>query len=104
MLSLCKKAGKLILGFDPVIKAMKEQKLVSVMTASDLSENSKKEIDFYCQKLSAPIVQIPLTMNEIWYCAGKRAGIIGITDRGLEDKLRKILIKLNGEANIYNGN
>lgn len=99
-LSLCKKAKKLVLGMDPVVTALKEKKLVAVFLGCDLSQNSKKEIEFYCTKYETETVTLPLNMNEIWYAVGKRAGIVGITDQGLYNKLRTILIKLNGEETI----
>lgn len=99
-LSLCKKAGKLVLGMDPVVSALKEKKLMAVFISNDLSKNSKKEIEFFCNKYQTETVSLPLNMNELWYAVGKRAGIVGITDRGLCEKLRKILIKLNGEETI----
>ena len=56
-ISLCKRAGKLLLGFDVVGEAI-------------LSGEA-----------------IPSTMDEIWQFVNKRAGVLAVSDQGLAGKL-----------------
>ena len=60
-ISLCKRAGKLLLGFDVVGEAI-------------LSGEAK-------------VVIIPSTMDEIWKFVNKRAGVLAVSDQGLAGKL-----------------
>jgi ribosomal protein L30E len=87
-LGLCKKAGKLIAGFDAVIAEMARSannvsNVSGIVTASDLSEKSRKEIKFHCGKHGKPVIEINATMNEIESVLGKKTGIIAILDDGL---------------------
>ena len=41
--------------------------------------------------------ELPLTMDEIWFAAGKRAGILAVTDEGLAKKLAQLTDDKNKE-------
>ncbi|MDR0222122.1 MAG: 50S ribosomal protein L7 [Oscillospiraceae bacterium] len=84
-LGLCKKAGKLIAGFDAVIAGI--GKAAGIIVASDLSEKSKKEVAFHCKKHGKPFCTIKETMDETEKILGKRTGIIAVTDDGLFNKI-----------------
>ncbi|MDR0197795.1 MAG: ribosomal L7Ae/L30e/S12e/Gadd45 family protein [Oscillospiraceae bacterium] len=86
-LGLCKKAGKLIAGFDTV--AANGGKISGVIIARDLSEKSKKEIAYHCGKHGKPLHEINETMSQIGGVLGKRTGIIAILDDGLYNALIK---------------
>ena len=80
-LGLCRKAGKLVYGFDAVIDEL----------AKDLSPKTRKELDF---RLTAMNVQIPVAdmdadMDAVAKILGKRTGIILITDEGFWKSLNK---------------
>ena len=85
-LGLCKKAGKLIIGFDAVCAEMSNPatKAAGIILAADLSEKTKKELAYQLQKTNSKLktVQIYATMDEIAEVLGKRTGIIAITDEG----------------------
>ncbi len=97
MLSLSKKAGKLVLGFEVSREAVEKKSAGLVLLAKDLSLKSQKEIALVCQKSGALIKKLPLTMDEIWFAAGKRAGILAVTDEGLAKKLAQLADDLNKE-------
>lgn len=86
-LSLSKKAGKLILGFDVVKESVQNKTAKLVVLASDVSFKTKKEMDFICSGQEVKRVTIPLKMDEIWYVVGKRAGVIAVTDNGFADMI-----------------
>lgn len=90
-LSLTKRAAKLVLGFDPVKDAVLKGKLERVYLAQDLSPKSEKEVQWFCKELEIPVQKLPLLMDELWYQVGKRSGILGVTDPGLEQKLFKLV-------------
>ncbi|MDD3192449.1 MAG: ribosomal L7Ae/L30e/S12e/Gadd45 family protein [Oscillospiraceae bacterium] len=97
MLSLTKKAGKLILGFDVAKEAVEKKNAGLVLLAKDLSPKSRKEIALVCEKSGAQMKELPLTMDEIWFAAGKRAGILAVADEGLAKKLAQLTDDANKE-------
>lgn len=93
VLTMCKRAGRMIAGFDVVKEACVQGKLSCICVASDLSEKSLKEILFICNKNPVPVLELSSTMDELWHLLGRRAGILGITDAGFAAKLTTILNK-----------
>jgi len=86
-LGLCKRAGKLIVGFDAVVADI--DKAAGILVAADLSAKSKKEITFHCTKHSKKLVEINHTMNEIEAVLNKKTGIIAVLDNGLFTSLNR---------------
>lgn len=92
-LALCRRAGKLELGFDTVAQGVAsknpKKKVALVLTAEDLSPKSLKEMQFICSKHNMDISHLPAQMNELEKLLGKRVGIIGVTDEGLANMLKR---------------
>ncbi len=86
-LSLSKKAGKLVLGFDVVKEAVQNKKAALVLLSEDISPKTRKEVAFLCGKYSVCLAELPFKLDEIWYLIGKRAGVIAVTDKGLSEKI-----------------
>ena len=84
-LGLCRRAGKLIYGFDAVAEAVKppDGKVSGVLVASDLSEKTKKEIRYECGKAEVPVTELPETLDDIKQVIGKRTGVLAVLDDGL---------------------
>ncbi len=84
-LGLCRRAGKLVLGFDAVIAEIKapKKKVSGVLLAADLSEKTKKEVRYECEKAGTAVEEIPETLDDIKQITGKRAGVIAVLDDGL---------------------
>lgn len=84
-LGLCKRAGKLITGFDPVVEelAKAKSKAAGIMLASDISAKTRKEILFQAEKYNVKTAELNATMDEVGSVIGKRTGIIAILDDGL---------------------
>ncbi len=88
-LSLIKRTGNLILGFDVVKASLKDGSAFLLVTASDLSEKTNKEVAFLKDKYNIPHITIPHTLDELWYILGKRVGVMSVTDKGLSEKITK---------------
>lgn len=86
-LGICRKAGKLILGYDETAKGMEQGTAKLLVLASDLSPKSEKEITRLADRQKITTVRLDATMDELWYALGKRAGILAVTDQGLADKI-----------------
>lgn len=90
-LGLCRKAGKLVYGFDAVCEEIKKpgKKVAGVLIASDISAKSEKEVRFVCEKYSVVVLKAQLTMDEIKGVLTKRTGIIAFLDKGLFSAILK---------------
>ena len=86
-IGLCKRAGKLMWGFDVVGEAIQSGEAKVVVIASDLSPKTKKEVELAAQKGGVQVLPIPHQMDEIWQFINKRAGVLAISDQGLAGKL-----------------
>lgn len=86
LLTICRKAGKLVIGFDPMKDALSDGKACAVIIASDISPKTEKEVRFFSGKHNIPAVKTELTLDGIYYALGKKAGIITICDKGFADK------------------
>ena len=91
-LGLCRRAGKLVYGFDAVIDSIRppdgvkgKPKPGGVLIVSDLSEKTKKEVRFQCAKENVPVTELPHTLDDIKQVIGKRTGVLAVLDGGLYD-------------------
>lgn len=90
-LSICRRAGKLIGGMDEVKNSVRRREARVVLTASDFSEKSRKEIERLCGSLNIPLFNISENMDDIGYCVGKRYGVMSICDAGFAKAVREKL-------------
>ena len=81
-ISLCRKAGKLKMGFDVVKEEVKYGNADAVLLCSDLSERSQQQMQYICQENQVPVARLPVTMEELWSVAGRKCGIFAVEDRG----------------------
>ncbi|MCL2578915.1 MAG: ribosomal L7Ae/L30e/S12e/Gadd45 family protein [Oscillospiraceae bacterium] len=82
-LGLCKKAGKLIIGFDAVAEYIKRGGPGLLILTADLSPKSSKEIIRIADAQGFEYLQIGAAMDDIKRLVGKKAGILAIADQGL---------------------
>lgn len=99
MISMCKRAGKIQLGFDVVKKAMQDGSAELVIVSSDLSPKTLKETAYLTSQFDIPLVTINYTLDELWYILGKRAGVIAVTDYSLAEKIQVISQTTQQEEN-----
>ena len=90
LLTICMKAGKAVKGFDSACDAVKNGTAYCVLTASDTSEKTVKEIDFICKKYSVPHIKTAVSKNEMAYICGKVTAVITVCDKGFSDGFVKI--------------
>lgn len=81
-LSLCRKAGKLVLGFDAVADSVYSGKAALVLLAADVSEGTAKRMKRTCEEL-APCRVMPLTQQELCAVTYKKVGVYAVTDDNL---------------------
>lgn len=91
LLSLCRKAGRIQVGFDAVKDACRDGRIHCVCTASDLSPKSGKEIRFHCGKAAVPVYGLAESMDDLSLVLGRRTGIIGIADKGFAGAIASLV-------------
>ncbi len=86
LLTICRKAGKLVMGFDPMKDALAGNKAEAVIVASDISPKTEKEVRFFSGKKNIPVAKTEMTIDDIYRSVGKKAGILTICDKGFAEK------------------
>jgi ribosomal protein L7Ae-like RNA K-turn-binding protein len=93
VLTLARKAGKLVLGFDAVKETLQNRTAKLAVITSDVSAKTEKEVRFYCTRSCVDIIPVPLSMEDISKLLGKKSGVIAITDSGLAELIKKKFIE-----------
>ena len=89
-LSLCKKAGRLVLGFDAVMDSVYRGKARLVLLAGDVSEGTAKRVRRNCEDL-VPCLQMPLAQADLCAVTWKKVGVYAVTDEQLAVLCRRSL-------------
>lgn len=90
ILSICRKAGKMAVGFDPMKEALAAGKACGVVTAADISPKTYKEVCYFCQKHGVPVEPLPLTIGQLGAAIGRKAAVVAVTDRGFFDRIHQL--------------
>ena len=98
MLAICRKAGRLKLGFDSVEQSLKGDAALVIFT-NDISEKTMKRMASITKLHGVNTVLLPWSSNEINIRVGKRVAVMSITDRGLADRVALLLRADNEEEN-----
>ena len=85
-LSICRKAGNLTYGAAQTQEMMKYGKIKCVLVMSDVSEKTKKEIDF-ANKDSGPVLHLENTKDELKQVLKTACGVVGLTDENMAKKI-----------------
>lgn len=97
LLGLCRKSGKMILGTDMVLSAVRSEKRkpALVLYAEDVSQNTKKRICNGCTYHHIELRELPLNCGNLGHLLGKSSAlaVIGITDEGFSKAICKHLPK-----------
>lgn len=88
LLSICRKAGRMEMGFDPAKDAINGGKADLILLAEDISPKTEKEIRFFADKNNVPVAKSGCTQEDFLNGIGKRTGIIAVCDEGFSKKAR----------------
>lgn len=102
-ISLTRKAGKLIMGFDPVKDNVLNGKAQLVMTASDLSPKTLKRVEQFCEDW-VPLIRLPLTQGDLVDVARKPVGVFAVVDGNLAKLCKNAVSKYQAAAAAINTN
>ena len=90
LLTICRKAGKLVMGFDPAKEEIIAGRAEGIFVAKDISPKTKKEIEFFCEKQNVPVCEIEFKMEDIAHAVGRKAGVLAVCDKGFAKRLIEI--------------
>ncbi len=97
-LSLCRKAGKLVMGFDPVAESAAKGKAQLVLLAADLAEGSRKKALRFCEAAGLEPRALPLTQQQLLAVTPKRTGVFAVIDKGLAQLVERQLAPAGPEG------
>lgn len=100
-LTMCRRAGKLVLGMDEVKNACKGGRACGVLVASDVSQKTLKEIKYVCAMEGVKLYNAGMTMDEVGSCLGKCYGIVAVTDSGFMKSMAKKLTAVRIDADEF---
>lgn len=92
LLGLCRRAGKLVIGFDPVKESIETGKAEAVFEAKGISLNTQKKIRA-CAEGSPGLryMELPRTKDEVSFSIGKTCAVLAVVDKGFADKLCELV-------------
>ena len=89
LLGFASKAGKLSFGMDMSLASVKSGKSFLVVSAFDVSEKSKKEINFHTQNKNVQfIVLTDIDIDTVSKAVGRKCGIISVNDKSFADAIK----------------
>ncbi|MCR4796714.1 MULTISPECIES: L7Ae/L30e/S12e/Gadd45 family ribosomal protein [Ruminococcus] len=91
LLGICIRAGKTVKGFDSAVEAVKNGIAFCLLTASDASEKTVKEVRFYCEKYGVKALATEMRKADIGRLCGKETAVIAVTDKGFADGFERII-------------
>lgn len=89
---LCRRADKLVIGFDAVLGEIGTPRFGGVVLAADVSAKTEKEVRFHAQRHGKEVLKAAFSMDEAEDAIGKRVGVFLINDEGLFGSVRKHII------------
>lgn len=91
-LGICRRAGKLVIGFDPLKDAVEQSKALLVLVASDISGNTLKKVNTVTTGGNVPCYTVNRTKDEISFSLGKTCACLAVIDKGFADKLTQLIL------------
>lgn len=90
LVTICRKAGKLVCGFDPAGEAVASGRAVCLLLAQDASPRTVKEARFQWGQ-QVPIRETPLTMEALEQCFHRRVAVMAVCDEGFARRFAQLL-------------
>lgn len=90
LLTICRKAGKLVLGFDPAKEEIQSHRAAGVFVTADASPRTKKEVHFFCDRENIPMAETELSMEDIQNAVGRKSGVLAVCDKGFAKRLMEL--------------
>ncbi|MEG2174006.1 MAG: hypothetical protein RR135_00795 [Oscillospiraceae bacterium] len=95
LLAICRKAGKLKMGFDAAEQCLGRDAALIVF-AQDISPKTKERMTMRAERSSTEVLTLPDTADDVWCVVGKRVAVMAVIDKGLAKQL--VLLSSRTEA------
>ncbi|NYB74373.1 MULTISPECIES: ribosomal L7Ae/L30e/S12e/Gadd45 family protein [Sedimentibacter] len=83
MLGIAKKGGNISIGYDATLINIKSNKSELVLLASDASDKTKKNVQFFCDQYDAKYIEYG-EKEVLGKCLGRKVvGVLSITDKNI---------------------
>ena len=96
LLGLARRAGRLSMGHDTALEALRKGKAKLVIFSSDISQRLINE--FERESSEIPAVKISETIDEIHFAVGYRAGVLTVDDENFAVRIKELIEQ---EENVY---
>lgn len=93
MLSLCRRAGRLCIGMEPVLEAAAKGETRLVLTAADLSPRSRERLlcRLNAMEASPRVATLPQTMEDLSQITHRLTGICAVCDEGFAKGIETLM-------------
>ncbi len=91
LLSMCRKAGRLALGHDPVKESVQKRTVQMILFAEDVSPRTAEHIRRLAEYNGVRSLTLPFTMDGMQRLCGKRVGVAAVTDRGFAAAIERLI-------------
>lgn len=100
MLGMARRAGRLSMGHDMALIAVKSGKAQLVIFASDISQRLVAEFEraAACVKNQPPCIRIDETINDIHRFLGYKAGVLTVDDINFSTRITELIKEENAYA------
>lgn len=92
-IGLCRRAGKMTIGNEPVTEDIKKGISELILIADDISHNTEKDITKKAEAGKVKIIKIPYSKEQISSSLGKLTAIISVNDEGFAKKILELIDK-----------
>ena len=97
LLGVCRRAGKITIGCDPVIESVKKGESSLVIFAKNTSENTRKTVLSAVAQSEVEVLNLDYDKEDISVSLGKLCAVASINDKGFAKKLLSLAGEKNGE-------
>ena len=90
MFGLCRRAGKLVWGYDAAVSAVRSGEAIACFAAADISEKTFSNLSFECERAGMKAARIDAETAELSFACGSRAGVFAVCDHGFADRISEL--------------
>ena len=96
LMTICRRAGKLLLGFDAGCEGTAARQVSCILLAQDCAPRTEKEIRFHCPE--TPVRRLAENMDVLQMYFRKRTAVFGVCGEGFAKKLLTLLPEQSSTA------
>lgn len=90
LLGMCRKAGRMTVGYQKTVELFAKKKILLVLVAADTAQRTEKELRFHADS-TLPVIRLEQTKEQLSAAIGVSAGVVGITDEGFANQAKLLI-------------